>query len=77
MIVRVVMYAMLCFFVGAIFFNVGDKFEEEDISSRANLIFYVNAFLIFMSMAALPFFMIERAIVSKEIINRIYEPFSY
>lgn len=75
--VRIFMYVMLCFMIGAMFINLGDNFKEEDINSRANLLFYVNAFLVFMSIAALPFFMIERAIVSKEIINKIYEPFSY
>mmetsp|Transcript_39405 Transcript_39405/g.35109 ORF Transcript_39405/g.35109 Transcript_39405/m.35109 type:complete len:161 (+) Transcript_39405:1447-1929(+) len=75
--VRIFMYVMLCFMIGAMFFDLGNDFQEEDINSRANLLFYVNAFLVFMSIAALPFFMIERAIVQKEIINRLYGPFSY
>lgn len=75
--VRVFMYAMLCFMIGAMFFNLGDDYDDEDINARANLLFFVNAFFVFMSIAALPFFMIERAIVNKEIINHIYEPFSY
>jgi hypothetical protein len=45
--------------------------------SRAAMLMYIDNFFIFMSIAALPFFMIEKAIVYKEVKNQLYSPFHY
>ena len=77
LIVRIVMYICLCFMVGAMFWNLGDKNNHEGVISRASVLFYVDAFLVFMSIAAVPAFMMERAIVEKELRNKLYHPFLF
>jgi ABC-type multidrug transport system permease subunit len=71
------MYMILSFMVGVMYYNLGNQFNQQDIVSRTALLFYVDAFLVFMSIAALPFFLIERAIIQKEINNQLYHPFQY
>ena len=77
LIVRVVMYIMLTFMVGAMFWNVGGRYNEESVIARASVLFYVDAFLVFMSIAAVPAFMMERAIVEKELRNKLYHPWTF
>lgn len=47
-------YIMLCFLIGTMFANVGTS--EESITQRVAMLFYTAAFLVFMSIAAMPFF---------------------
>jgi len=75
--VRIAMYTMLALMVGALFWGLGDKTDYESIISRAAVLFYCVAFFIFMSVAVLPFTVMERDIVDKEVLNRYYHPFSY
>jgi len=75
--IRVAMYIMLCFMVGAMYWDLGSKNNDASVISRTSLLFYVDAFLVFMSIAALPTFMMERAIVEKEINNKLYHPILY
>jgi len=75
--VRLLMYTMLTFIVGFMYFDLGDNFTDKDIGSRTSLLFYVDAFLVFMSIAVLPFFMIERSIIHKEVKNKLYRPLHY
>jgi len=75
--VRLLMYIILTFIVGFMYFDLGNSFTQKDIMSRSSLLFYVDAFLVFMSIAVLPFFMMERSIVYKEIKNKLYRPFQY
>jgi len=75
--VRLFMYTMLTFMVGFMYFDLGDSFGDKDIVSRTSLLFYVDAFLVFMSIAVLPFFMIERSIIHKEVKNKLYKPIQY
>jgi len=75
--VRIAMYSMLALMVGALFWDLGDKNDYESIISRAAVLFYCVAFFIFMSVAVLPFTVMERDIVDKEVLNRYYHPFSY
>ena len=63
--------------VGALFWGLGDKNDYESIISRAAVLFYCVAFFIFMSVAVLPFTVMERDIVDKEVLNKYYHPFSY
>jgi len=75
--VRIAMYSMLALMVGALFWELGEKHDYESIMSRAAVLFYCVAFFIFMSVAVLPFTVMERDIVDKEILNKYYHPYSY
>ena len=75
--VRLFMYFMLCFCIGFMYFQLGTSYNDSDISSRSALLFYVAAFLVFMSIAVMPFFMIERGIFEKEIANKTILPVHY
>lgn len=75
--VRLAMYLMLSFMIGVMFLNLGDHTNHKDVVSRTTLLFYVNAFLVFMSIAVLPFFLMERSIIRKEVYNNLYQPFHY
>jgi len=77
MIVRLVMYTMLCFMIGVLYVNLGEKKEHQDIVSRVGMLFYCDAFLVFMSIAVLPFYIIDRGIVQKEVNNTLYHPLHY
>jgi len=70
--VRLVMYAMLCLMLGLVFVGVGDRNKHEDIQSRVNLLWYTSSFLIFMSVAVLPFFIEDRAVFLREKDNGWY-----
>mgnify|MGYP005850939255 CR=1 FL=1 len=74
---RVAMYSMLALMVGALFWNLGDRNDFESIQSRIALLFYCVSFFIFMSVAVLPFTVMERAIVDKEVMNHYYHPIMY
>jgi len=75
--VRVAMYAMLALLVGAIFWKLGDDFTFQAVQSRIALAFYCVAFFVFMSVAVLPFTVMERDIVDKEVRNKYYNPIMY
>ncbi len=77
LIVRIVMYIGLSFMVGAMFWDLGSKNNHESVISRASVLFYVDAFLVFMSIAAVPSFMMERAIIEKEMGNKVYHPWMF
>lgn len=74
---RVAMYSMLALMVGALFWDLGDRTDIQSVQSRAAVLFYCVAFFVFMSVAVLPFTLIERAIVDKEIQNGYYTPSVY
>jgi ABC-type multidrug transport system permease subunit len=63
--------------VGALFWDLGDRHDYESILSRAAVLFYCVAFFIFMSVAVLPFTVMERDIVDKEVLNGYYHPIAY
>ena len=71
---RVVMYSMLSLMIGVLFFNLEDKKSHTSVMSRIALLFYSVAFFVFMSVAAVPFAVIERGIVEKEVQNGYYHP---
>eukprot|EP00286_Rhodomonas_abbreviata_P005986 CAMPEP_0181328476 /NCGR_PEP_ID=MMETSP1101-20121128/22742_1 /TAXON_ID=46948 /ORGANISM="Rhodomonas abbreviata, Strain Caron Lab Isolate" /LENGTH=693 /DNA_ID=CAMNT_0023437379 /DNA_START=8 /DNA_END=2090 /DNA_ORIENTATION=+ len=71
-IVRLIMYIGLALMVGVMFLGLGNKFGPSDIVSRVSLLFYVAAFLVFMSVAALPFFILERQVFLRERSNGWY-----
>lgn len=74
---RVAMYGMLAGMVGALFWQLGDRTDYASVESRAAVLFYCVAFFIFMSVAVLPFTVIERAIVDKEVRNGYYPSMAY
>jgi hypothetical protein len=75
--VRFFMYTMLSFLIAIMFNDLHDSKGMAGINERAALFFYVVAFFIFMSIAAMPFFLIERAIFEKEYGNNLYGIVSY
>lgn len=76
-IVRMIMYSAFCFICGALFWDLGSSYTQESIQSRWCLLFFTNCFLVFMSIAAVPAFIMERVIVEKELKNRLYHPFFF
>ncbi|RHY23189.1 hypothetical protein DYB32_009282, partial [Aphanomyces invadans] len=69
--VRIVMYIMLSLMVGSVYvFNT----SEEDLTA---LLFYVQAFLVFMSVAVLPFFIEQRVVFNRERANNSLSVGSY
>jgi hypothetical protein len=71
------MYSLLGLMVGALFWDLGERNDFESVHSRTAILFYCVAFFIFMSVAVLPFTVIERAIVDKEVHNKYYHPVMY
>ena len=63
--------------VGGLFYELGDRTDYESIISRTAVLFYCVAFFIFMSVAVLPFTVMERDIVDKEVLNGYYHPIAY
>jgi len=74
---RVAMYSMLAAMVGGLFWKLGERTDYESILSRTAVSFYCVAFFIFMSVAVLPFTVMERDIVDKEVQNGYYHPIAY
>ena len=75
--VRVAMYSALALVVGILFYDLGSRHDFESVQSRIALLFYCVAFFVFMSVAVLPFTVMERAIVDKEVLNGYYHPVYY
>ena len=57
--------------------KVGNKYEHKDIISRSGLIAFSGGFMVFLTIAAIPFYIIERDIIKKEINNGLYTPLQY
>lgn len=74
---RVAMYSMLALMVGGLFWKLGEQYDYESILSRSAVLFYCVSFFIFMSVAVLPFTVMERDIVDKEVQNGYYHPSAY
>jgi ABC-type multidrug transport system ATPase subunit/ABC-type multidrug transport system permease subunit len=74
---RVAMYVMLALIIGALFWDLGDLTTFTSINSRIALLFYCVAFFVFMSVAVLPFTVMERGIITKEVRNAYYHPMFY
>lgn len=74
---RIAMYVMLALIIGALFWDLGDLTTFTSINSRIALLFYCVAFFVFMSVAVLPFTVMERGIIAKEVRNNYYHPIFY
>jgi len=66
------MYVMLCLMIGLMYIGLGDEYDYSAINSRTSMLFYIAAFLVFMSVAVLPFFMMERPTFLRERTNGAY-----
>eukprot|EP00465_Bigelowiella_longifila_P011906 CAMPEP_0185253788 /NCGR_PEP_ID=MMETSP1359-20130426/2388_1 /TAXON_ID=552665 /ORGANISM="Bigelowiella longifila, Strain CCMP242" /LENGTH=188 /DNA_ID=CAMNT_0027836215 /DNA_START=150 /DNA_END=716 /DNA_ORIENTATION=- len=66
------MYSMLALMVGLMYLDLGSKKDFESVNSRISVLFYIAAFMVFMSVAVLPFFIIQRDVFLKERLNRAY-----
>mmetsp|Transcript_27728 Transcript_27728/g.73197 ORF Transcript_27728/g.73197 Transcript_27728/m.73197 type:complete len:607 (-) Transcript_27728:222-2042(-) len=74
--VRLIMYVVLAFVVGTMYFEKGKYAREDDTivgqkaaASLLPLLFFVQAFLVFMSIAILPFFLELREVFRRERAN--------
>jgi len=82
--IRLVMYIALSFMVGTMYWKVGEVMRTQDVGvigsdkwqevrraaySLLPLLFYVQAFLVFMSVAVLPFFGEQRDVFRRERAN--------
>lgn len=74
---RFAMYVMLSLMIGVMYLDLGDSFGQADINSRVSVLFFVAAFLVFMSVAVIPFMIIERATFLRESLNGTYGTFAY
>lgn len=71
--VRLAMFAMLSILLALMFWDLGKDKTDADIIARSSLNFYVAAFMVFMSVAVLPFFVMQRSIFIKERCNGAYD----
>ena len=71
---RLAMYSILSLIIGVLFFDLGSNDSYSSAISRLGVLFYCVSFFIFMSVAVLPFTVLERAIVEKEVRNEYYHP---
>lgn len=67
---RLAMYVGLCLAIGFVYFQLGDGWK--DVFSRAALLFFVVAFLTFMSIAAFPAFIEDVKVFVRERLNGYY-----
>ncbi|OQR81929.1 ATP-binding Cassette (ABC) Superfamily, partial [Achlya hypogyna] len=72
--VRLFMYIMLSFMVGTMYYHTNTDLTEQDLLP---MLFYVQAFLVFMSVAVLPFFIEQRAVFVRERANQSLHVGSY
>mmetsp|Transcript_16149 Transcript_16149/g.19100 ORF Transcript_16149/g.19100 Transcript_16149/m.19100 type:complete len:599 (-) Transcript_16149:179-1975(-) len=71
--VRLAMFAMLSILLALMFWDLGADKTDADIFARTSLNFYVAAFMVFMSVAVLPFYVMQRSIFIKERCNGAYD----
>jgi hypothetical protein len=67
--VRLAMYVMLSILIGLMFWGLGDDKGDSDIIARVSIIFFVAAFMVFMSVAVLPFFVMQRGLFIKSVVT--------
>ncbi|RLN50501.1 hypothetical protein BBJ29_008401 [Phytophthora kernoviae] len=72
--IRLFMYFCLSFMVGTMYLSTNKDISQEDL---VPLLFYVQAFLVFMSVAVLPFFIEQRAVFARERANSSLSVVSY
>ena len=68
---RLVMYLLLCICMGTVYFDLGKDFAGG-VQGRTSLIFFVVAFLTFMSISAFPAFVEDMKVFLRERLNGYY-----
>ena len=68
---RLAMYVLLCLCIGFLYFREGHGWK--DVYSRAALLFFVVAFLTFMSISAFPAFVEDMKVFTRERLNGYYD----
>lgn len=75
---RVAIYGGMSLMIGILFFDLASKTDMHSIQvSRTALLYFIIAFCSSMSVAVIPFAMVDRAIVEKEVRNHLYHPAFY
>ncbi|CEG35983.1 atp-binding cassette superfamily [Plasmopara halstedii] len=72
--IRLLMYFCLSFMVGTMYLSTNNDLTDEDL---VPMLFYVQAFLVFMSVAVLPSFIEQRAVFARERANSSLSVVSY
>uniref|UniRef100_A0AAV1V5T7 ABC transporter domain-containing protein n=1 Tax=Peronospora matthiolae TaxID=2874970 RepID=A0AAV1V5T7_9STRA len=72
--IRLFMYFCLSFMVGTMYLSTNNDLSADDL---VPMLFYVQAFLVFMSVAVLPFFIEQRAVFARERANSSLSVVSY
>ena len=72
--VRIVMYFMLCLMMGTMYLKTNEDITEDMLIP---LLFYCQAFLVFMSVAVLPFFMLQQPVFVRERSNGLVDVFPF
>ena len=72
---RIVMYSMLCIALGTLYWEIGT--DDASVQDRISILFFVAAFLTFMSISGMPAFVEERGIYLKERMNNHYGTLAY
>ncbi|OQR94364.1 ATP-binding Cassette (ABC) Superfamily [Achlya hypogyna] len=72
--VRLLMYVSMSFMVGTMYYYTNTNLTEQDLLP---MLFYMQAFLVSMSVAVLPFFVEQRAVFIRERANQSLRVSSY
>ena len=72
---RIVIYAGFSLVLGVLFFRIEDKQDMFAVAqSRSGLLYFIVAFFTSMAVASVPFAIVERNIMNKEVRNHRYHP---
>lgn len=72
-LIRLVMYFMLAVMIGGMFYRNGRDSSDKALQGRVACLFFVFAFMVFMSIAVLPFYMWDRPTYLRERFNGDYQ----
>ncbi|MGK3759058.1 MAG: hypothetical protein ACI8RD_011375 [Bacillariaceae sp.] len=75
---RIIIYAGFSLVLGVLFFRVEDSYDMFAVAqARGGLLYFIVAFFTSMAVASIPFAIVERNIVHKEVRNHRYHPVFY
>ena len=69
------MYTMLSLMIGTAYFDMENG--QSNVQDRIGVLYYIHAFLTFMSIAVIPALIIERAVQERERRNKLYKTEAY
>lgn len=73
--VRLVMYVMLSAMIATLYANMGDG--QNRVQDRISILFFIAAFLVFMSISVIPMFIQDRSVFTRERANGWYHVGAY